>query len=348
MEGTTDFFEPRSIGVIAGQQMKASLGIQASPEAAMILQVAGDFGVRENSHVWLLPADLDPFKDFQYSQTRGEKVKFESSDLNGFEAKFYCNKDGSDVVEVSFDVLLPSTQGGVQVIGCRSVSKVFKVYRPTGRFDVDTGEVGHAIFDGVAGFGFHGNSESTNGQVWHSIEITKPGPFPLAGRGFFCQLITAKREFRRDLSPTAPTGAYRMWRNIHFGEEALDAGAPYPFASDWQVPDASARGVDSPWQAYSLAINDSVSRLAWHSEATDTFRTWLMYEPPAKAGFKTVPIPLASYQWHWSCISTWTLTNPSPSVRPGRYGKFSNPSSTYDFPSWNKFSKGRIDYIPIG
>lgn len=357
VEGTTEFFQPRSIGVIAGQQMKASTGIQASPEAAIILQNFGNYGIRQNSQVWRLPGNLDPFKDFVYSENKGEKVRFGGSDLRQSEVKFYCNLRGSDLIQSSFDVELPTGTGLSQMVRVKANSKVITVYRPEGMFQSRTGEIGRVLVEGGAGFQFHGNQNSAAGQEWYDVSITLASPFALSGQEFLCQLITARRELRRELSPAAGPEIIRVWRNVHYGFEALDAGFPYPFAGTegkfrngyFQVPAERAGGVDSPYQWFYFPASDNVNWLVWHSQAVDTFRTWLMYEPPAKPGFKVVPIPLASYEWNWSCVSKWTQPNLEPEdVSPGGYGVTKAPGQTTQFPTWNRFSKGKIEYINVG
>jgi len=347
IEGTTDFYQPRLIGVIAGQQMRGTTGVQLSPEAFSILQNLGSYGVRENSQVWRLPTAREPFKDFLHSESQGKRLIFGGSDFRRSSIEFYCNLAGSDVVQASFDVQLPTGVGANQIVRCMSISKVFTVCRPGGTFEVKTGQVSAAIVLGVAGFEFQGNANSSNGQEWHKVVISQPEPFPLTGRGYFCQLIKAQRELRRELPLTADPGISRKWRNIHYGVEALDAGVEYPFFGAWQVPSANARGVDSPSQKSAYILNDGVAVSTWHSEASDTFQTWLMYEPPAVAGFKTVPIPLARYRWHWACTSVWHADEFKPRLFPGAYGVLEHPTRTTSFPEWSKFSEGSIVFEEI-
>lgn len=183
------------------------------------------------------------------------------------------------------------------------------------------------------------------GQLWTEAKA-RVNSFGMIGICCFCQLITATREFRREVSPPLST----IFQNDYYGQTVLDNGAPNNLVytppniaqnkiPTWQLG-AKGRMSDSPGQSYSLDSSNN-----WiFSEAVDQMETWFMYRPPSVDSLSTVWIPLAKYSWGWS----GQVSRPNPNVQwsqlSGSGSQTSHWTSTFEFPVWTNRLQGLINY----
>ncbi len=177
------------------------------------------------------------------------------------------------------------------------------------------------------GLGKDPATPNPGGESWSKITITVPAPFA-GGQGTLTQLLTPDRESYNAVGPS-PTPYNNLSNNKQKG---LDGSFIYGTA--WTVP-ALGSDDDSPCLIIPGSNPDNaVSKLT----ASDTFTTWIMYQPVASViNQKTVWVPLSNYSWAWSetvswLTDHWSLTAGVPvdaAHEPTR-----NSTSTNEMPVW--------------
>lgn len=202
-------------------------------------------------------------------------------------------------------------------------------------------------------------------EIWGPITITEPPPF--AGKGYgtgsLVQIATLGRSWTRIPTNNKPPTYSKIQILSADGSTkmvakptGLDVGCPYPYGyspnGDPNNPDptnwalslsnytwpTSTKGysIDAPFQPYVIADQDNGGSDWRTSTASDSFNTWVMYEPPSKDGMGTIPVPLQKLKWAWGGTATlntstrlWAVQQ-SPQFEPG------SPHDIDEYPAWTQ------------
>jgi len=202
------------------------------------------------------------------------------------------------------------------------------------------------------GFYDHSGVDGTYGAgtVWYPVVITVPSPFT-GGTGCFAQTVTPIDTLTR-----TPTGSgastYTLkipgpggtWVSPGTG---LDTGWPYPSgfttdssgditgvaaSSSWTLSGSGTSSIgasgDNPHGQESATDVDS-GGMNWQSSSiSDSFTTWLMYQPTSA---NSVWVPIMKATWSASGNATG---GPASWVATGSYSAPS-PGNASDFPQWS-------------
>lgn len=213
---------------------------------------------------------------------------------------------------------------------------------------------GHLLKPGF--FGDQPNGAFSANELWGPMKVTEPALFTATnspGLGAILQIATLSRSNTRvplNGLPSTYTKLGIMYTNGSGGAVAsptgLDVSFPYAYGY-FQNPDgtlsysdgawlASNNGFsgDGPYQSYVNHDQDGGGN-AWNaSTASDSFNTWVMYEPSIKDDQGVIYVPLQTLTWSWggnaslNHLGFWDV-NGNPPFSPG------NPGTTDTYPSWD-------------
>lgn len=178
---------------------------------------------------------------------------------------------------------------------------------------------GYALFDG-------GGNGAKRGIDW-SVRVNTPAPFSSQGASLwnFVQLVVPQHSRTDNSNQTHPS--------VLNGQSGLDGTYPYdpgPFSGSfpgghaadnllWTSGDSPGFPVENVYQGYTV---------------TDTFNTYVMYNPP---GGDTQWVPLWDINWYWTATVTrpgtsWSTWDDSSSAGIVRV---TNTTSTTTHPRWS-------------
>ena len=206
--------------------------------------------------------------------------------------------------------------------------------------------------------GFFGNQPSgafSANELWGPMKITVPPLFAVnntTGSGALLQIASLSRSNTRvplNGFPSSYTKLSIMYTNGTSGAVAsptgLDVSFPYAYGyfqnsdgtlsySDgaWLAQNNGYSG-DGPFQRYINHDQDGGGN-AWNaSTASDSFNTWVMYQPAIKDDQGVIYVPLQTLTWSWggnallNNLGLWNvIANPSFMSTQG--------SDTDNYPSW--------------
>lgn len=305
---------------LAGQQVKAAVS-------------CGDLSFETNGIQWNLPenafreylqVDAGPLQLHTSAQLKAEIVAFALPAINE-----------SGIVECEAKITCPpaaTCTSNPIVVNIRS--SVLNCVKPTGSYKTWTGQVRY-FDEALDRFGLYPGGGVSNGQLWNTIAFTFPGGFNEEGKACFIQLVTPRRRYIY----SQPIRAFRL---MLYGLECLDSGFPYPYATSngiWNLPNSGAFGYDNPWQPRLFNVPPYWER----TEASDSFKTFLMFKPVVVPGFASYFVPVATHVWSWGANSQAPLSGNLLNVNTP-----TNVASTaYDaMPTWDrKIVSGTLIYV---
>ena len=301
---------------LTGQQITASLSIPAP----FTLQAV---------RTWSAPGDT--FKTYNPTLASNQFVALAGTDFSQPTLSFYDKKKESVAVSCSAKVLMPN--GTIVTVTAKAPKIQFQ--KPTlTRWDIATGFVQLYQEDqnGQQYWGLGPDPavvpSEDYGEQWKNVTITVPSPFA-GGQGCFAQLITPDRN---QYTFADPNTAVAIGNDN--GVQGLDGIFPYDHNAPWTVPAAGKDGDSPAILALRVASNTSIAK----TTANDSFKTWVMYMPPAVGSQGTVWIPLKSYTWNWSATvswmnNQWTLTSGTPANAAANPNYTSSDETKH--PTWN-------------
>ena len=192
--------------------------------------------------------------------------------------------------------------------------------------------------------------------------ITVPSPFS-GGMGCFAQLTTPTIDFQR--IPTGNQSINCYMEELYMNADGtssyqmpmigLDTHFPYQYNASqfysqgymWNVSTGTGSSGDAPSVPFSIPAADNGGNNWYDASATDSFTTWLMYQPPGG-----VWVPLQTVTWNWSghvvkdkATGTWnSATNGSPAVT-GYTSDSGTPTNSP--PQWNCVNVGESELYPL-
>ncbi len=275
------------------------------------------------------------FKTYNEMAPSNQLVPLVSTDLSGpatgsktvAALAFYDSAAENLTITCAITLTAPD---GKSTVNLTATAPPINVLKPTvTHWDIHTGYVQQVQNpSGTGGYQLRQapTSTQTGGEAWQKATIVVPAPFAATGgSGCFAQLATPDIEFTNDDPSKVPTNPTNK-------EQGLDNSFPYQ-GDKWDVSGLGA-GSDSPALLYQNLNSGGYAGWTQVSD-TDTFKTWVMYQPPGG-----VWVPLQSYDWTWSftsqwdkSVSQWNLFRARPSSTSGDPGYTGAITTT--FPQWN-------------
>ena len=289
------------------------------------------------------------FEDYKPSLTSNQLVPLSAADLAKSTLSFY---DGTAEALTLTDSATvgppPGVQGSTTPVSASSTS--FTVEKPTVVWHINDNPSVYSGFlpPNTQGFGAQ--------EVWDPITITVKLPFS-GGNGCIAQIAMFNRQATRSPQNGQPaTYTLKIAQTNPDGTTSyvapgavLDGGFPYPIGYpddgtgkagatpvqngyQWSVG-VPGHSSDTPQQAFTppLVGGDTGGTDWYKTTASDSFTTWLMYQPPSN-GSNVVWVPLQSLGWSWN--GTGTNSNGVWSAN----GALNSPGSATDTntpPQWN-------------
>jgi len=302
---------------------------------------------------WAAPGG-GAFKNFSPSATSNQYVTLGASDYTGSSLTFY--DASSETISLTCSATVTAPDG--TVLAVTGAADPITSVKPTATWGVDPATlpviVGGTVTTQPTTIGFYDHSGVDGtygaGTVWYPVVITVPSPFT-GGTGCFAQTVTPIDTLTR-----TPTGSgastYTLkipgpggtWVSPGTG---LDTGWPYPSgfttdssgditgvaaSSSWTLSGSGTSSIgasgDNPHGQESATDVDS-GGMNWQSSSiSDSFTTWLMYQPTSA---NSVWVPIMKATWSASGNATG---GPASWVATGSYSAPS-PGNASDFPQWS-------------
>lgn len=353
LAGITRFFQTATTTdaekVIAGQGIKATLDLGSDvgllPAESVSPQVA------PGTHLWSeLTERWNVFKRWESLPTLGRKVDLTASDRTKAAYDFFANGQGDDQVVCDFRIVAgPGSRFEGDLPAFQAKSRKCEVVRP--KFSADEISTGSVVMLRDS-FIFDSADRTTQGQGWHKVALVIPGGFDQAGRGAFCQLINATRVISAKIRGSSVLVDFIKARSNGLPTQSvscLDDRFPYRFATNggiWDLPGTGSGG-DSPKQPFTWNVLPANFEYWYESRAADQFRTWVMFQPPEKAGNSVSWIPIASYIWSWSGVARFDPVTQVWSLLAADGGPRKEWTEEFEFPSWDRVSPSPFGFEQV-
>ncbi|MFM9874060.1 MAG: hypothetical protein ACKVQS_11425 [Fimbriimonadaceae bacterium] len=331
-KGVTRFDDGNSF--ITGQQATAEIRLKSSFTGQAIDPISGPIKIASRN--WSIPADGMPFKDFVYTDNApngaGNVVPFAAADLQNEKFKFFTKDNGNVTTRCQFTMTFPANATfKAQPTLSRSLtlptmaiaSNPVVSIRPTATGLAVGGAVFFRTINGRKVIGPLGEERNGEGEVWQA-SLNPINKFGYVGKTCFVQIGKFTRGNRRSLKDGFPVGTPTEFVLEGNGEEWLDVRYPYPWSQGnslgnpiWDIGKQSGVdpngnpimvanpvfGSDSPAHALELFGMDG-NLFDWtnrweFAEATDEFKTYVMYLPPQNGSERVVWVPIKSFTWDW-------------------------------------------------